>query len=93
LDACNKQLDKINKKNTWELCDLPEGQRVILTKWVFDPKQRARLVVCGNYEKKSKVETFAAVVNMTMVKIFFLLVAILWVYTGCLVSLAVTGVA
>jgi hypothetical protein len=36
----------------------------------------ARLVVCRNFEKKSDVETFAAVVNMTMVKIFFLFVAI-----------------
>ena len=32
--------------------------------------------MCGNFEKKSDVETFAAVVNMTMVKIFFLMVAI-----------------
>ena len=77
LDACNKQLDKINKKKTWELCDLPTGQRAIPTKWVFDPKQRARLVMCGNFEKKSEIETFAAVVNMTMVKVFFLVVATL----------------
>ena len=42
---------------------------------------RARLVVCRNFEKKTDVETFAAVVNIMMVKIFFLLVAILnW---GC----------
>jgi hypothetical protein len=42
---------------------------------VFDPKKRARLVVCGNFEKKADVETFAAVVNMNMVKIFFMVVA------------------
>jgi hypothetical protein len=38
---------------------------------------RARLVVCGNFEKKTDVETFAVVVILTMVKVFFLVVAIL----------------
>ena len=75
LEACYKQLEKINKKGLWELCDLPAGCKAIPTKWVFDPKKRARLVVCGNFEKKSDVETFAAVVNMNMVKIFFMVVA------------------
>jgi hypothetical protein len=76
LAACHKQLAKIQKKQSWELCHLPEGYKALPTKWVFDPKMRARLVVCGNFEKKSDVETFAAVVNMTMVKVFFLVVAI-----------------
>ena len=34
-------------------------------------------MVCGNFEKKTDVETFAAVVNMTMLKIFPLVVAVL----------------
>ena len=76
LEACRKQLAKIEKKKSWELCDLPEGYKALPTKWVFDPKKRARLVVCGNFEKKTDVETFAAVVNMIMVKLFFLVVAI-----------------
>lgn len=75
LAACRKQLAKIEKKRSWELCHLPKGHKVLPTKWVFDPKLRARLVVCGNFEKKTDIETFAAVVNMTMVKIFFLVVA------------------
>ena len=54
LEACNKQLDKILKKKIWVLCDLPPGEKAILTKWVFDPKQRARLVVCGNFERNQK---------------------------------------
>jgi hypothetical protein len=33
--------------------------------------------VCGNFEKTSDVETFAAVVNTTMVKLFFMIVAIM----------------
>jgi hypothetical protein len=45
-------------------------------KMVIEPKKRARLVVCGNFEKKRDVETLAAVVNMTMVKLFFPVVAI-----------------
>ena len=77
LAACRKQLGKIEKKQSWELCHLPKGSKALPTKWVFDPKMRARLVVCGNFEKKTDVETFAAVVNMTMVKIFLLVVAIL----------------
>jgi hypothetical protein len=77
MEACKKQLAKIEKKGTWELCDLPKDHKAIPTKWVFDPKLRACLVVCGNFEKKSDVETFAAVVNMTMVKIFLTIVATL----------------
>ena len=77
LAACRRQLEKIERKDTWELCDLPKGHKAIPTKWVFDPKLRARLVVCGNFEKKSDVETFAAVVNMTMVKLFLMIVAIM----------------
>ena len=75
LAACKKQLEKIHKKGSWKLCDLPAGYKAIPTKWVFDPKQRARLVACGNFEKKADVETFAAVVNMNMVKIFFMVEA------------------
>ena len=77
LAACETQLEKIKKKGTWELCDLPKGYKAIPTKWVFDPKLKARLIVCRDFEKKADVETFVAVVNMTMVKIFFLIVAIL----------------
>jgi hypothetical protein len=76
LEACKKQLAKIEKKKSWELCDLPKGHKALPTKWVFDLEKRARLVVCGNFEKKTDVETFAAVVNMIMVKLFFLVVAI-----------------
>jgi hypothetical protein len=50
IEACEKQLAKIEKKGTWKICDLPKGHKVIPTKWVFDPKVRARLVVCGNFE-------------------------------------------
>ena len=75
LAACKTQLAKIDKKGTWVLVHLPPGQKALPSKWVFDPKDRARLVVCGNYEKKADVETFAAVVNMTIVKIFCLVVA------------------
>jgi hypothetical protein len=75
LAACEKQLEKIHKKGSWELCNLPAGHKAIPTKWVFDPKKRARLVVCGNFEKKADVETFAAVVNMNMVKIFLMVIA------------------
>ena len=77
LAACRKQLGKIEKKQSWELCHLLKGSKALPTKWVFDLKMRARLVVYRNFEKKTDVGTFAAVVNMTMVKIFLLVVAIL----------------
>jgi hypothetical protein len=77
LATCCTQLAKIEKKQSWELCDLPKEYKPLPTKWVFDPKLRVRLVICGNFEKKTDVETFAAVVNMTMLKIFLLVVAVL----------------
>ena len=61
----------------WELCDLPKGAQALPTKWVFNSKIRARLVVCRNFEEKNEEETFAAIVNMVMVKIFFIIIAIL----------------
>jgi hypothetical protein len=67
---------KIEKTKSWEVCHLPKGENALPTKWGFDPKLRARLVVCGNFEKKSDVETFVAIVNMIMVKLFFLFVAV-----------------
>ena len=76
LEAYKKQLAKIEKKKSWELCDLPKGHKVLPTKWVFDPKKRALLVVCGNFEKKTDIKTFAAVMNMIIVKLFLLVVAI-----------------
>ena len=76
-EACQKQLQKLWDKKTWELCNLPKGAQALPTKWVFDSKIRARLVVCGNFEEKNEEETFAAIVNMVMVKIFFIIIAIL----------------
>ena len=41
LAACRTQLAKIEKKQLWELCDLPKGCKPLPTKWVFNPKLRA----------------------------------------------------
>src|SRR5438045_3071273 len=77
MEACQKQLQKLRDKKTWELCDLPEGAQALPMKWVFNSKIRARLVVCRNFKEKNEEETFAAVINMVMVKIFFIIIVIL----------------
>src|SRR5438045_2381570 len=34
-EACQKQLQKLWDKKTWELCELPEGAQDLPTKWYF----------------------------------------------------------
>ena len=54
--AMNDEIDAIERNDTWELCDLPRGQKTIGVKWVFKTKlnengevdkYKARLVAKG----------------------------------------------
>ena len=36
--AMNDEIDAIERNDTWELCDLPRGQKTIGVKWVFKTK-------------------------------------------------------
>jgi len=56
LQAVNKEISALKKNNTWSLCDLPEGKKVISSMWTFKVKyddsakverRKARLVIKG----------------------------------------------
>lgn len=59
-DAMNKEMESIEKNNTWELVKLPVGKRPIGLKWVYKLKRnsdgevvkyKARLVAKGYVQK------------------------------------------
>ncbi|POM68328.1 Integrase catalytic core protein [Phytophthora palmivora] len=78
------ELRALEDNNVWEVVRLPKGVCVLHTKWVFKTKLdaeglierlKARLVACGN-EQTFGVNysvTFAAVIDMTSVKVIFVL--------------------
>jgi hypothetical protein len=51
VDACLEELKSLQKRNVYELVDLPEGRKAIKNRWVFNVKsdgwKRARLVAKG----------------------------------------------
>ena len=59
IEAMNEEIGAIEKNDTWDLVDLPQGKEVIGVKWVYKTKRniegkieryKARLVVKG-YKK------------------------------------------
>lgn len=86
--AFQKQIDDLNNAGVWELVKLPPGSSVLPGKWVLDVKfdangawvrNRARWVVCGNFERYDSweaQEVYSAVANSTSVKLFFILMAV-----------------
>ena len=51
MEACQYEIDALAKNGTWELVNLPHGQKAVNSKWVFklksDGHYRARLVAKG----------------------------------------------
>jgi hypothetical protein len=84
--AMEAEMNSIIENDTWELTDLPVGQKTIGLKWVFkikkDPegnviKHKARLVAKG-YAQKQGVdfdEVFAPVARMDTVRLLLALAA------------------
>lgn len=81
-----KQYNSLIEKEAWVVEDLPPGEKVLPSNWVFDEKDlpmtdkkeaRARWVVCGNHEDGDweTGELYAAVVHSTSVKAFLAIVA------------------
>jgi hypothetical protein len=38
IKACQYEINALNKNNTWELVDLPDGCKAVKSKWVFKLK-------------------------------------------------------
>lgn len=84
--AMNVEIKSIEKNNTWELTDLPKGQKTIGVKWVFKTKlnekgeidkHKARLVAKG-YKQEYGVdykEVFAPVARLDTIRLVISLAA------------------
>ncbi|GJW39883.1 hypothetical protein Tco_0065728 [Tanacetum coccineum] len=48
VEAMQEELLQFKLQNVWVLCDLPDGKRVIGTKWVFRNKRDERVVPAGS---------------------------------------------
>jgi len=80
----DKELEQIEKNNTWELVSRPKDKNVIGTKWIFKNKlnengevvrNKARLV-CKGYAQQEGIdseETFAPVVRLEAIRMFLAL--------------------
>jgi hypothetical protein len=87
--ACLEEIDALNKREVFELVDLPKGRKAIKGRWVFDVKsdgrKRARYVAKGfsQIEGIDYEALFSPVVRYESVRFIFALAAILgWYMTA-----------
>jgi hypothetical protein len=84
--AMKAEMDAVEKNRTWELADIPRGDRAITLKWVFKLKRdeagaiikhKARLVARGFMQREGIDfdDTFAPVARMESVRLLFALAA------------------
>lgn len=84
--AMEREIDAIEKNGTWELTDLPKGQKAIGLKWVYKLKKdmngdiikyKARLVAKGYVQKQGVDfnEVFAPVTRLETVRLLIALAA------------------
>lgn len=82
--AMNDELESLRENKTWELVNLPEGQKPVKTKWVFKLKRdcagkinryKARLVAKGFSQRQGidYEETFAPVVRYASIRLLMAL--------------------
>ncbi|DBA02790.1 TPA: hypothetical protein N0F65_006580, partial [Lagenidium giganteum] len=88
IDAIRAELDALVENGTWEVVEQPASSNVVDCKWVLKIKYdsageigrfKARLVARG-FSQKYGVDysaTFAPVIRMSSVRLFFVLIAIL----------------
>jgi hypothetical protein len=79
-------MQEFDQHHVWDLVDPPKHIKILPGKWVLDQKfdsngkwlrNRARWVVCGNFESWQYQDLYAAVANNISVKVFLLITAIL----------------
>ena len=81
VEAMQEELLQFNLQDVWVLCDLPNGKRVIGTRWVFKNKRDARGNIVKNkarlvaqcYRQKEGVdydEVFAPVARIEAIRLF-----------------------
>lgn len=80
-EACDKEMDALDRNSTYKLVDLPEGRSAIGCQWVFTVKDsglfKARLVALGNYQKKGVdyLTTFSPVIRYTSLRLVLAIAA------------------
>lgn len=85
-EAMDKEMNSILKNNTWELVDLPRGQKSIGVRWIYKTKlnekgevdkHKARLVVKG-YKQQYGInyqEVFAPVIRLETIRLVLAIAA------------------
>ena len=72
-NAMKREIDCINKNNTWKLVNRPKGKKVIDVKWVFTNKannlKKARLVVRGFQQKEILEDIYSPVARLQTLKL------------------------
>ena len=87
--ACYEELESLDKREVFELTDLPKGHKTIGCGWVFDIKgdgcKKARLVAQGSSQVEGVDfnELFSPVVQFESVRLMLALAALHnWFMTG-----------
>ena len=86
-EAINSEIDSILQNHTWELVDLPPGNKPLSSKWTFKRKMKAngtidkykaRLVIKG-YKQKEDLDyfdTYSHVSRITSIRMILAIVAL-----------------
>ncbi|PHU24885.1 hypothetical protein BC332_03217 [Capsicum chinense] len=85
-EAVNSEIDSILSNHTWELVDLPPGNKPLGSKWIFKRKMKvsgimdkykARLVVKGFKQKcLDYFDTYSPVIRITSIRMLIALAAV-----------------